>query len=154
AILDLSFASVTGGDNPLHFDAEAAAQRIGMAMRSAATELAIGRYAEPRPIYTSAAFGNDRPNGNRRTVHLGLDLFAPAGTEVMAPLTASVHDTHVCAANLDYGGLATLRHQLPDGTVFGTLYGHLDPDSIAELCPGQAIAAGDAFARLGTSEVN
>lgn len=154
ARLDLSFASTTGGDNPLHFDADEAAHRIHKAMRDANTELAIGRYAEPRPIYTDAAFGEQGPNSNRRTVHLGIDLFAPAGTEVMSPLPGHVHDTEVCEGHLDYGGLVILRHQLPDGTVFGTLYGHLDPESLAELCPGQAIDAGEAFARLGTPQDN
>jgi 4-aminobutyrate aminotransferase-like enzyme/Ser/Thr protein kinase RdoA (MazF antagonist) len=154
AILDLSFGSTTGGDNPLHFDADETAHRIHKAMRDANTELAIGRYAEPRPIYTNAAFGEHGPISNRRTVHLGIDVFAPAGTEVMSPLPGHVHDTEVCEGHLDYGGLVILRHQLPDGTVFGTLYGHLDPDSIAELCPGQAIDAGESFARLGSPQDN
>ena len=154
AVLDLSFAATTAGDNPLQFDAAQAAERIAAAMRAANTELAIGRYAEPRPIYTDIAFGELGPNSSRRTVHLGIDLFAPAGTEVMAPLPGHVHDTEVCAGHLDYGGLVILRHQLPDGTVFGTLYGHLDPDSIAALCPGQAIDAGEVFAQLGDVDAN
>lgn len=153
-VLDLSFGSTTGGDNPLHFDADENAHRIHKAMRDANTNLAIGRYAEPRPIYTDAAFGDHGPNSNRRTVHLGIDLFAPAGTEVMSPLPGHVHDTEVCEGHLDYGGLVILRHELPDGTVFGTLYGHLDPDSIAELCPGQAIDAGESFAQLGSPQEN
>ncbi|MGK0300065.1 MAG: 4-aminobutyrate aminotransferase-like enzyme/Ser/Thr protein kinase RdoA (MazF antagonist) [Planctomycetota bacterium] len=154
AMLDLSFASTTGGDNPLLFDAEEAAHRIHKAMRDANTELAIGRYAEPRPLYTDAAFGDHGPISDRRTVHLGIDVFAPAGTEVMSPLPGHVHDTEVCEGHLDYGGLVILRHQLPDGTVFGTLYGHLDPESIAELCPGQAIDAGESFASLGSPQDN
>jgi 4-aminobutyrate aminotransferase-like enzyme/Ser/Thr protein kinase RdoA (MazF antagonist)/murein DD-endopeptidase MepM/ murein hydrolase activator NlpD len=153
-VLDLSFDSTTGGDNPLRFDVDEAACRIRAAMQATSSDLAIGRYAEPRPIYTDAAFGETSPNGNRRTVHLGIDVFAPAGTEVMTPLAGTVHDTEVCADHLDYGGLVILRHQLPDGTAFGTLYGHLDPESIAELCPGQSIAAGESFARLGEPDVN
>ena len=153
-ILDLSFGSTTGGDDPLHFDPDQAADRIRAAMRDANSELAIGRYAEPRPIYTDHAFGDAGPNARRRTVHLGIDVFAAAGTEVMSPLAGHVHDTEVCEGHLDYGGLVILRHQLPDGTSFGTLYGHLDPESIAELCPGQAIEAGEPFARLGDQDSN
>lgn len=153
-VLDLSFGSTTGGDNPIHFDADEAARRIDREMRDADSELALGRYREPRPIYTDPAFGEHGPRSNRRTVHLGIDVFAPEGTEVMAPLPGRVHDTEVCEGHLDYGGLVILRHELPDGTAFGTLYGHLDPDSIAELCPGQAIDAGESFARLGGPACN
>ena len=154
AVLDLSFSSTTGGDNPLEFEATEAAHRIAKEMQRAGSEVAIGRYAEPRPIYTDAAFGKDALTGNRRTVHLGIDLFAPAHTEVMAPIAGHVHCTDVCEAHLDYGGLVILRHQLPDGTVFGSLYGHLDPESIAELCPGQTIDAGETFAQLGDAHTN
>lgn len=153
-VLDLSFGSTTGGDDPMDFDVEQAAERIDRVMRSAKVNLAIGRYAEPRPIYTDRAFGEDQPNSNRRTVHLGVDVFAPAGTQVLAPLPGVVHDTEVCEGHLDYGGLVILRHELPDGTTFGTLYGHLDPDSLAELCPGQELDAGQPFAELGAREVN
>lgn len=153
-VLDLSFGSMTGGDDPTQFDAEQAASRIKQAMRDGKTDLAIGRYAEPRPIYSGDAFGEDGPNGNRRTVHLGIDVFAPAQTEVLAPLPGIVHDTEVCEGHLDYGGLVILRHELPDGTAFGTLYGHLDPDSLADLCPGQEIDAGEPFAELGKPDVN
>jgi 4-aminobutyrate aminotransferase-like enzyme/Ser/Thr protein kinase RdoA (MazF antagonist) len=153
-VLDLSFGSTTGGDDPTKFNAAQAAGRIRDQMCAAGTDLAIGRYAEPRPIYSGRAFGDDRPNGNRRTVHLGIDVFAPAGTQVSAPLASVVHDTEVCEDHLDYGGLVILRHQLPDGTTFGTLYGHLDPDSFAELCPGQELDAGEPFAELGAPEVN
>lgn len=153
-VLDLSFGSTTGGDDPMQFDADLAAERIRREMRAANTELAIGRYAEPRAMYVGDAFGDALPNGNRRTVHLGIDVFAPAGTEVLSPLPGVVHDTEVCEGHLDYGGMVVLRHQLADGTVFGTLYGHLDPDSIAELCPGQHVEAGQPFAQLGTKAVN
>lgn len=154
AVLDLSFDSTTGGDNPLEFDSTEAAHRIAQEMQQAGCEVAIGRYAEPRPIYTDAAFGNETPTGNRRTVHLGIDLFAPAGTEVMAPIAGHVHSTDVCNSDLDYGGLVVLKHQLPDGTAFGSLYGHLDPESIAGLCPGQPIDAGETFAQLGDKHSN
>ncbi|MCK5943973.1 MAG: aminotransferase class III-fold pyridoxal phosphate-dependent enzyme, partial [Planctomycetes bacterium] len=153
-VLDLSFDALTGGDDPTAFDADQAARRIADAMRDGGSELALGRYAEPRPIYTDDAFGDPQPNGNRRTVHLGIDVFAPAGTEVATPLDAVVHDVDVCEGHLDYGGLIVLRHVLPDGTSFGTLYGHLDPDSLAELTPGQRLDAGDPFARLGDDRVN
>jgi len=153
-VLDLSFDSLTGGDDPTRFDVERASWRIQEQLRGASVEAAIGRYAEPRPLYTDAAFGDDAPNGDRRTVHLGIDVFAPAGTPVATPLDAVVHDVNVCDAHLDYGGLVVLRHELPDGRAFGTLYGHLDPESIEQLTPGQQLTAGDVIAELGDKTVN
>ena len=47
----------------------------------------IGRYDEPRLLYTAPFFAaGDAPFGERRTIHIGLDLFADAGTPVHAPL--------------------------------------------------------------------
>ena len=154
AILDLSFDSVTGGDDPTRFDAAAAAARIGAVRRASGAELAIGRYLEPRPIYTDAAFGDEAPTAPRRTVHLGIDVFADEGAEVATPLDAVVHDVDVCEGHLDYGGLVVLRHRTPGGDTFGTLYGHLDPASIETLVPGQRLEAGDVFAALGGETVN
>lgn len=153
-VLDLSFDSLTGGDDPTSFDVAVAAGRIRQQLRDAGVDLAIGRYGEPRPLYTDAAFGSAAPNGERRTVHLGVDVFAAEGTAVATPLDAVVHDVDVCPGHLDYGGLVVLRHELPDGTAFGTLYGHLDPESITELVPGQRLDAGDAFACIGDRPVN
>ncbi len=49
--------------------------------------IGVGRYDEARAIYLGPAFATGAdPTGERRTVHLGLDLFAPAGTPVFAPL--------------------------------------------------------------------
>jgi 4-aminobutyrate aminotransferase-like enzyme len=90
----------------------------------------------------------------RRTRHLGIDLFAAAGTRVHAPLPGEVAAAQVCAGRLDYGGLVVLRHRTTDGEEFGTLYGHLDPDSIAALRPGQGIAAGTTFATVGAPPAN
>ncbi|MGC6489197.1 MAG: aminotransferase class III-fold pyridoxal phosphate-dependent enzyme [Planctomycetota bacterium] len=154
AVLDLSFDSVTGGDDPTRFDAASAAARIEAAQRERGADLALGRYGEPRPIYTDAAFGDDAPTGPRRTVHLGVDVFAPAGADVATPLDAVVHDVDVCEGHLDYGGLVVLRHRTPAGDAFGTLYGHLDPASLEALVPGQRLEAGDVFATLGEPAVN
>jgi len=153
-IVDLSFESLVGGDDPTRFDAAQARQRVEEQLRARGAAAAIGRYAEPRPIYTGPAFGEETGNARRRTVHLGVDVFAPADTVVRAPLDACVHHVAVRDADGDYGGLVVLRHQLPDKTPFGTLYGHLDPASIAALRVGQQLAKGAAFARLGDVAVN
>ncbi len=115
----------------------------------------LGRYAEPRLLYAAPAFfRGDHPASDRRTVHLGIDVFLPAGTPVRAPLEGSVHSVEICAGPLDYGAVVTLRHD--DGAVgpFFTLYGHLAHDVTRSLSPGQRVSAGEVIARLGAVEEN
>jgi 4-aminobutyrate aminotransferase-like enzyme/Ser/Thr protein kinase RdoA (MazF antagonist) len=105
--------------------------------------LAIGRYDEQRAIYTAPEF--QTPDGRWRTRHMAIDIFAPAGAPVYAPLDGVVERRENRNQLGDYGGLLVIRHG-----DFWTLHGHLDPESLAE---GE-VRAGDVIARLGTPEVN
>ncbi len=106
----------------------------------------VGRWGEDRTVYRfSALFAGD---GEARTVHLGIDLFAPAGTAVRAPLPGVVHSLADNARIGDYGPTVILEHEA-EGTRFWTLYGHLDPEVLDQLEPGRAFAAGEPFAALG-----
>jgi len=58
------------------------------------------------------------------------------------------------AAPKDYGPLVILRHEIPSGEEFFTLYGHLDPDSVAGFEPGKALRAGEPFAAVGAPPRN
>jgi 4-aminobutyrate aminotransferase-like enzyme len=117
--------------------------------------VAIGRYDEPRLLYVSAAFANGgRVTDERRTVHIGLDLFAEAGTPVYAPFAGRVHAFADNDAPCDFGPVIILEHATDDGTPFYTLYGHLSRESLKGLKVGQPIRAGKKFARLGTPDVN
>ena len=105
--------------------------------------LAIGRYDEERAIYTAPEF--QTPDGRWRTRHMAVDLFAPAGTPVYAPLDGVVEVRENRARRGDYGGLLVLRHG-----DFWTLHGHLDPSTLAS----GSVRAGEEIARLGAPEVN
>jgi 4-aminobutyrate aminotransferase-like enzyme/Ser/Thr protein kinase RdoA (MazF antagonist)/murein DD-endopeptidase MepM/ murein hydrolase activator NlpD len=154
AILDISFTSTLGGDDPAANAAEHAL-RVEAAMRESGRPLGLGRYGEPRPIYSGPAFalgaGLLAPH---RTRHLGVDLFAPAGTPVHAPLAGEVILAHTYPDPGDYGGLVILRHRTDQGDEFRALYGHLAPQSIAGLHPGDPVVAGSAFAVLGAPAEN
>ncbi len=110
----------------------------------------LGHYREPRLIYTAPEFrlGPWRAS-NRRTVHLGIDVFAPAGHDVNAPMDGTVHVVENRAANLDYGGVVILRHETPNDDSFYTLYGHLDPEVCERLEVGQTVLQGAFLAKLG-----
>ena len=110
--------------------------------------LGFGLYGERRSVYTSAQFA-DAASEERRTRHLGIDIFAPAGTEIRAPLDGVVESVSYNADPLDYGHTLFLRHETASGRPFFTLYGHLG-GTLPGLChPGQTIRAGDLIAHLG-----
>lgn len=107
----------------------------------------LGLYAEDRTVYETPQFA-DAASPERRTVHLGIDVFAPAGTPVRAPLPGVVETVAYNADPLDYGNTLFLRHEV-EGLRFWTLYGHL-AGTLPGLCrPGQAVAAGQVVAHLG-----
>ena len=117
-----------------------------------AGEIWAGGYLEERGIYESPIFktSDEEP----RTLHLGVDLFAPAGTPVRAPLDGQVHSFQVNDSDLDYGPTILLQHGTDGGLTFWTLYGHLSKASLTGLKEGDFISRGDAIAELGDSSVN
>ena len=118
-----------------------------------ATQPAIGRYLEQRQVYASDAFEAELP-GERRTLHLGVDVFLPAGEPILAPLDGVVSDVAYRPAADDFGGVVVLDHETPDGIRFHTLYGHLSAASAERLAPGQAIRRGDVVGELGDESEN
>jgi 4-aminobutyrate aminotransferase-like enzyme/Ser/Thr protein kinase RdoA (MazF antagonist) len=117
--------------------------------------VAIGRYDEARAIYMSPNFAvAGSPTGERRTIHLGIDLFMPPQTPVYAPLAGVVHALSNNTARGDYGPVVVLRHAIDDGTPFYTLYGHLTVESLRGLQPGRSIAAGEQVGAIGAPPEN
>lgn len=150
-VADLSVEGALIPENPFDLsDAEAAAL-VPPEMEA----LSLGRYSEPRLIYTDPAFANGQtPSHGRRTVHIGVDVFAVEGSPVRAPLRGEVVTVENRNGHLDYGGLVILCHETPDGHAFYTMYGHLAADVVNTLNAGQIIEAGEAFARLGSAAEN
>ena len=129
--------------------------RIEQAMRDAGVRVSIGRYDEPRLLYSSPLFGGgDSPLAPRRTIHLGLDIFADAGTPVFAPMRGTVHAFADNRAALDYGPVIILRHELDAGVELFTRYGHLSRESLEGLALDQVIERGQRVATLGSADVN
>jgi 4-aminobutyrate aminotransferase-like enzyme/Ser/Thr protein kinase RdoA (MazF antagonist) len=112
-------------------------------------DLGVGIWGERRAIYAARAFESKVSAGRRRTMHLGLDLFAPAGTPVRAPLDGTVVSTAVCDAPQDYGGVVLLEHEPEPGLRFCTLWGHLQHNSAPPAEVGRTVRAGDIIGYLG-----
>ncbi|MGO4909738.1 peptidoglycan DD-metalloendopeptidase family protein [Pseudorhodobacter sp. W20_MBD10_FR17] len=106
----------------------------------------LGLYGENRTCYASAQFA-DKASDERRTVHLGVDVFAPAGTPVYAPFAGKVRHLTYNADPLDYGHTLILEHAGP--LPFFTLYGHLGSSLPSLLTVGESVAAGQHIAHLG-----
>ena len=131
-------------------DTEAVTAYIFGEMKLRNTDLAIGGYGEDRFLYHRSPHFSGSLN---RTIHLGIDLWAVAGTPVYAPLSGTVHSFANNADFGDYGYTLILEHQLED-TIFFTLYGHLSQKSIAGKWEGQPIEKGEEIAWFGTPAEN
>jgi 4-aminobutyrate aminotransferase-like enzyme/Ser/Thr protein kinase RdoA (MazF antagonist) len=154
-VIDLSISSPLLSGDPRQNAEPALTRKVFDAMADAGVRVAIGRYDEPRLLYVAPAFAiGPRPTDEHRTIHIGLDLFAPAGTRVYAPLEGTIHAFHDNATLLDYGPVIILRHETDDGLEFFTLYGHLSRESLVGLEVGKRVRAGDQIATLGAPDVN
>ncbi len=151
-VLDLSIGGSGSPDDPQHFDMAALERHVDIV---AGEGIALGRYAEPRLIYTAPAFVTETCTGReRRTVHLGLDVFVPAGSVVCAPYDGTIFNIAIRADNLDYGGVIVLEHQTAGGVPFFTLYGHLSHNVGLHHQLGSRVAAGDPIGIVGAADEN
>jgi peptidoglycan LD-endopeptidase LytH len=115
------------------------------------TPVGVGRYAEDRVVYRHRSLFDEAEE--KRSVHLGIDVFAEPGTVVSTPLPAEIHSFANNQTPGNYGPTIILKHQLQDVTFF-TLYGHLSGSSLPGLEPGRSFAASAAIARIGGSHEN
>ncbi len=154
-ILDTSVSSPSV-DFSSDYDPVIVTRDLFRAIGDADARAGIGRYNEYRLIYNSDDFIDF--SGNRRTLHLGIDVFQPAGSPVFAPLAGSVFSLANNDAPLDYGGTIILQHEIPDREdgqiLFYTLYGHLAPESFSNLAVGSEISPGQQIATMGDIHQN
>lgn len=111
----------------------------------------IGGYMEHRNIYQRSDLFDDYDEP--RTLHLGVDIWAPAGTHIYAPLAGKIHSYQDNNHFGDYGPTIILEHNL-DGLILYSLYGHLSRMSLHNLKVGHAIETGQKIAELGHADEN
>ncbi|MFD2873256.1 peptidoglycan DD-metalloendopeptidase family protein [Mucilaginibacter ximonensis] len=111
----------------------------------------IGGYMEHRTLYARSPLfdADDEP----RRLHLGVDIWAKAGTPVYAPLDGTVHSFKDNDNFGDYGPTMILQHDL-DGLTLYTLYGHLSRQSLNEITIGQPITKNQQIAEFGIVDEN
>lgn len=120
-------------------------------LAAAGCRLGIGGYAEHRTIYAVSPHfdAGEEP----RRLHLGIDVWGEAGTQVYTPLNGHIHSFRFNDHFGDYGATIILQHQL-DGSIFHTLYGHLSISNLKGLYERMPVKAGDPLAYFGMPAEN
>lgn len=127
---------------------------VNRKISEAGARYGIGGYAEHRTVYSiSAVFDGAAPGEEPRRLHLGIDIWGPAGTPVMAPLKGRIHSFAFNNRFGDYGATIILEHTLR-GNTFLTLYGHLSLDSLEGLKEGNPVQKGQPFTAFGIPAEN
>jgi len=155
-VFDLSVGSPDLGVMTDLGDLQAVSAMVFERMRAAGAEVGIGRYDEARSFYSGDQFTCQGNQGvERRTIHLGVDVFMPAGTPVFAPLDGVIHSFNDNSAKFDSGPTIIIQHKTDDGEyTFFTSYGHLSRDSLDDCRPGLPVKKGDGIGRIGNYTEN
>lgn len=114
-------------------------------------KVGIGGYGEDRDIYRRSSLFKEEDG--YRCIHLGIDIWVPAGTPIYAPINAWVHSFRDNNRFGDYGATIILEHHLNDVT-FYTLYGHLSRSSLSGHYNGMEILKEEHVAEVGDSNEN
>ena len=146
-VLDFSCGARLFGHQIAELSVHELSALIDRSMQEAGTGFAVGRWGEPRELYKSPDFAND--TSERRTIHMGIDLFCAAGTLVRAPLDGVVEFVANNDREMDYGPMLIVGHE-----GFHTLYGHLSLDTLDRVAVGQVVEAGESIASVGAPPAN
>jgi murein DD-endopeptidase MepM/ murein hydrolase activator NlpD len=127
-------------------DTEGFARYIESTLGTHHCRYGVGGYGENRTLYARSRHFDTASEPRR--LHLGTDIWGPAGTKVMAPLEGIVHSFAFNNQDGDYGATLIMIHNL-DGFAFHTLYGHLSLNSLKNLHEGRRVRGGDTIGEFG-----
>ena len=131
-------------------DTELFSEWVDKKLSSAKARFGIGGYNENRTLYKRSKLFSGR---EERSVHIGLDIWGAAGTEVFAPLGGMVHSFAFNDNFGDYGATIILQHQL-DTVSFYTLFGHLALADLSDLRKGKFVTRGELIGHFGKPQEN
>jgi murein DD-endopeptidase MepM/ murein hydrolase activator NlpD len=124
---------------------------VSQKIKDANAVCAVGGYLENRYIYRTTK--HFQQSAEPRSIHLGVDVWAKAGTPVYAPMQGKVHSFANNDNIGDYGPTIILEHIL-EGETFYTLYGHLNLECLEGLYVGKNMETGDKIAEFGNYPIN
>ncbi len=124
---------------------------ISQKLQENKAKVGVGGYNENRFIYNRSE--HFQQENEPRSIHLGIDIWAIAGTEICSPLDGIVHSFQNNETFGDYGPTIILEHEIQNQK-FYTLYGHLSLESLEGKSVGQKIEKGQIFASFGNFPIN
>jgi murein DD-endopeptidase MepM/ murein hydrolase activator NlpD len=127
-------------------DTERFASYINSTLKTHHCRYGIGGYNEHRMLYARSRHFDTEAEPRR--LHLGVDIWGPAGNPVMSPLDGVVHSFAFNNKDSDYGATLILTHHLED-MGFHSLYGHLSLNSLKNLREGDTIRKGQVIGEFG-----
>lgn len=135
--------------DPYHFQ-----NFIDLKLKTLNLKMALGGYLERRNLYQHHVLFVPENHEDERSIHLGIDVWMPAGTAIFSPLDAHVHSFNDNRGMGNYGPTIILKHQISEDLSFFTLYGHLSREDLKTLEVGKKIKRGEVFAHFGSIEEN
>jgi peptidoglycan LD-endopeptidase LytH len=144
-------------------DTKKFSQYVNEQLKNANAKFGIGGYNENRTVYSRSALFGDQLSvtfgegaggvAEPRRLHLGIDIWGPAGTPVYAFMGGMVHSVAYNNHFGDYGATMILLHQL-DTHAFYTLYGHISVKDIHKVECGKYVNRGELIAHFGQPHEN
>lgn len=125
---------------------------INTVLKENNAKVAFGGYLEHRCLYSNTPSFNSNSE-SIRNIHLGIDIWAPTGTDILVPINGKVHSFKNNSDMGDYGPTIILEHTIEEFT-FYTLYGHLSLLSIEGLYVGKEFKEGGKLGKMGAPEIN
>ncbi len=127
---------------------------INNQLSTAGCRYGIGGYNEHRTIYNRSSIFDPRTKGEEpRRLHIGMDIWGPAGTPVFAFMGGRIHSFAFNDNDGDYGATLILLHQL-EGVPFYSLYGHLSLQDIQSITTSQYVVRGQQITHFGEPAEN
>ncbi len=153
--IDLSMSSTLLGNFSEYKNDSLFNKKLTQLLQENTDTIFTGGYGEARPFYTTDAFQLQTNQGKaHRKIHLGVDFWVIAGTEVLAPLDGEIVTCHDNDFDKDYGPTIIVKHELSEHEAFFTLYGHLSRYSLTNKVIGQKIKKGEVLGTLGNEMEN
>ena len=112
--------------------------------------VAHGGYREQRALYRKSARFQ---TGAVRDVHMGVDLWVPAGTGVHALMDGTIHSFTDNDDAGNYGPTLILEHEY-EGDKLYSLYGHLSRSDMQNWELGVRFRESEKIATIGTPQEN
>jgi len=129
-------------------------KKINAYLKNNDSQIGIGLYQEKRNVYQGSNYISQLNSKSRRDIHMGIDIFAKAGTNIRAPLDGNVFILKDNSFEYDYGPTVVLEHKINNSEKFYTIYGHLSKKCLKILNVGKRINKGEIIAEIGNYPIN